>query len=221
MKLRISWPLGRLFGTLMAAVLAVALLPACSDEPQRERRMQMVKLLPDAPPPPPPPPPKEKPPEPPKSDKPPPDSKQPEAEPSNQLKSDEAAGDGPGNGLVAGTVTQDYTDQKAAPAGRIDGGGDDAAARLAAQSFAASTTRALNDFLAREQPLKRGDYRAQVDIWLTPSGSVQRAELQGSTGDLELDRALRESLLRFPGTAAPPDGLRQPLRLRVTNRMLG
>jgi hypothetical protein len=75
-------------------------------------------------------------------------SKQPEAEPSNQLKSDEAAGDGPGNGLVAGTVTQDYTDQKAVPAGRIDGGGDDAAARLAAQSFAASTTRALNDFRA-------------------------------------------------------------------------
>jgi hypothetical protein len=105
MKLRIPGPVGRLAGTLMAAVLAVALLPACSDEPQRERRMQMVKLLPDAPPPPPPPPPKEKPPEPPKSDKPPPDSKQPEAEPSNQLKSDEAAGDGPGNGLVAGTVT--------------------------------------------------------------------------------------------------------------------
>jgi hypothetical protein len=50
MKLRIPGPVGRLAGTLMAAVLAVALLPACSDEPQRERRMQMVKLLPDAPP---------------------------------------------------------------------------------------------------------------------------------------------------------------------------
>jgi protein TonB len=206
-----------------ALLLAAGLLAGCGDEPPRERRMQTVKLMPDTPPPPPPPPPKEKPPEAPREARPQPqapENKPPEPD-AAQLKSDEAAGDGPGNGLVAGPVTQDYSNQAIGQAVTIGGRGDDAAARLAAESFARSTTRAINEFLAREQALKRGDYRAQVQLWLSPSGSVQRAELLGSTGDDELDRALRESLLRFPGGAAPPEGLRQPLRLQVTNRMLG
>lgn len=207
----------------LALVLFGALwLAACSDEPPRERRMQTVKLLPDTPPPPPPKP-EERRPEPPKPDKPQPQMPENRPDPVQQalLKSDEAAGDGPGSGLVAGAVTQEYTDQKIGQELRIGGGGEDAAARLAAESFASATTRALNEFLAREQALKRADFRAQVHLWLAPSGSVQRAELVGSTGDLDLDRALRDSLQRFPGTAAPPDSLRQPLRLRVTNRMLG
>lgn len=215
--------IGRSSKALLALMVAGGLLAACGDEPPRERRMQTVKLLPDTPPPPPPPP-KEKPPEAPKPDKPQPqlpDNKPREPEQAELLKSDEAAGDGPGSGLVAGSVTQDYSDQKVGAALRIGGTGEDATARLAAEGYAASTTRALNEFLAREQSLKRGDYRAQVQLWFGPGGAVQRAELVGSTGDLDLDRALRESLQRFPGTSAPPEGLRQPLRLRVTNRMLG
>jgi protein TonB len=205
---------------LALALCAALLLAACSDEPQRERRMQTVKLLPDTPPPPPPKPPEEQRPDPPKQDK----QEAPENKPELDqvlLRSDEAAGDGPGSGLVAGAVTREYSDQATSQEVRIAGSGDDAAARLVAQSFATDTTRALNDFLAREQALKQGDFRAQVNLWLAPSGAVQRAELVGSTGDLELDRALRDSLARFPGTASPPDALRQPLRLRVTNRMLG
>lgn len=207
---------------LALALCAALLLVACSDEPKFERRMQTVKLLPDTPPPPPPKPPEEQRPEPPKQDK--QETAESKPEPDQALlRSDEAAGDGPGSGLVAGAVTRDYTDQEtgAAEEVRIAGSGDDAAARLVAQSFAVDTTRALNDFLAREQALKQGDFRAQVNLWLAPSGAVRRAELVGSTGDLELDRALRDSLARFPGTASPPDALRQPLRLRVTNRMLG
>lgn len=209
--------------TALAVLLGAALLAGCGEEPQKPRKMQTVQLLPDTPPPPPPPP-KEKPPEPAKEEKPQPqrpENKQPEAEQQAALKSDEAAGDGPGNGLVAGSVTRDYTDQKVGAATRIGGSGEDATARLAAEGYARTTARALNEFLAREQALKRGDFRAQVQLWLTPAGTVQRAELVGSTGDGDLDRALRESLLRFSGAATPPEGLRQPLRLQVTNRMLG
>jgi hypothetical protein len=209
--------------TPLALLLASALLAGCGDEPPRERRMQTVKLLPDTPPPPPPPPPKEKPPEAPKEAKPQPqqpDNKPPEPD-SAQLKSDEAAGDGPGNGLVAGAVTQDYSNQAIGQAVALGGSGEDATARLAAEGFARSTTRSLNEFLAREQALKQVDYRTQVQLWLSPDGAVQRAELVGSTGDGDTDRLLRESLLRFQGPSAPPPGLRQPLRLQVTNRMLG
>jgi protein TonB len=219
MTLRMPFPAA----TAVALLVGAGLLAGCGEEPPRERRMQTVKLLPDTPPPPPPPPPKDKPPEPPPQAKPQPqlpDNKPPESD-AAQLKSDEAAGDGPGNGLVAGPVTQDYSNQALGGAVAIGGSGDDAAARLAAESFARSTTRSLNEFLAREQSLKRSDYRTQVQLWLAPDGAVQRAELVGSTGDGELDRALRDSLLRFRGPSAPPQALRQPLRLQVTNRMLG
>lgn len=214
------WPVSARLAPALVALLMVA---GCGDEPPRERRMQTVKLLPDTPPPPPPKPPEEKRPEPPKPDKPQAQLPQAKPEPVQQamLKSDEAAGDGPGGGLVAGTVSQDYTDQKIGQELRIGGSGEDATARLAASSYANAATRALNEFLARERELKRGDFRAQVNLWLAPNGSVERTELIGSTGDNDLDAALREALQRFPGTTAPPQTLKQPLRLRVTNRMLG
>ncbi len=219
-----SAPLRRAAGALMVAagLVLAPLLAGCGDEPPQQRKMQTVKLLPDTPPPPPPPP-KEKPPEPSREQKPQPQAPQAKAEPEQAaLRSDEAAGTGPGNGLVAGSVTQDYTDQKIGEKPQIGGSGADMTARLAANSFASATTRSLNEFLAREIELKRGDFRAQVHLWLAPSGALQRAELVGSTGDQGIDRALRDALLRFPGAGAPPpQALPQPLRLQITNRMLG
>jgi periplasmic protein TonB len=208
----------------LGLVLGVSLLlSACGDQPAPPRKMQTVKLLPDQlPPPPPPPKPEEKKPEPPKpDDKPAPAAPKPDAEPAQALKSDEAAGDGPGNGLVAGAVMQEYSGEKLGDKPVIAGSGGDATARLAATSFANATTRTLNEFLARERELKRVGYRAQVHLWLSASGTLERAELVGSTGDTDTDRALREALMRFPGAGTPPQALPQPLRLQVTNRMLG
>lgn len=208
--------------TAAACAAATLLLAACGDEPPRPQRMQTVKLLPDTPPPPPPRP-EEKRPEPKREDKPVPQQPKPEAQPEAQaLRSDEAAGEGPGSGLVAGTVTQDYTDQKI--------GGRDAASapaavgvgRLAATAYASAATRALNDFLARERQLQQQDWRVPVHLWLQADGRVQRAELAGSTGDREVDEALRAALARFPGTGAPlPERMPQPVRLQVSNRMIG
>ena len=211
-------------GLLALATMAASLcLAGCDNKPQAQRRMQMVKLQPDTPPPPPKP--EEKKPEPQKEEKPQPqplnqpkpvDAPQPQA-----LKSDEAAGDGPGNGMVAGAVTKDY-------AGEIIGGGagpggpEPAVNRLAFNSYANATTRTLNEFLARDRDLKLQNYKVNVNLWLQPDGSVERAELAGSTGDPSIDGALRTALARFPGNAAkPPDNLPQPLRLLVSNRMMG
>jgi periplasmic protein TonB len=124
-------------------------------------------------------------------------------------------------------VTQDYTDQKvgAAPAPTIGGGAaapDSGVNRMVLMAYANSTTRTLNEFLARERELKKQDYQVRVDLWLTPTGSTQRAELVGSTGDAAVDRVLREALQRFPGTtAALPERLPLPIRLMVSNRMMG
>lgn len=211
-----------------AALLVVlaASLVACGDEPQRPRKQQMVKLLPDAPPPPPPPPKPEDRPPPKPEDKPQPQDvpKPVEAPAAAALKSDEVAGDGPGNGLVAGAVTQDYAGQKPGAGTTIGGGApaENPAARLAAQTYANAATRALHEFLARDRDVKQRDYQVRVDLWLTPAGALQRAELVGSSGDADTDRALRAALDRFPGATAPlPARMVQPMRLLVTNRMMG
>jgi len=207
---------------LLGLTLALA---GCSDKPERPRKQQTLKLLPDTPPPPPPPPkPEDKPP--PKAD----DKPQPQAAPkpvdapqAQTLKSDEAAGNGPGNGLTAGTVTQDYVDQKVGPAATVGGApADSGASRMAANAFGNAASKALNEFLVRDKAVKLRDYKVRVQLWLTPTGSLQRAELVDSTGDPQTDEALRAALNRFPGTAyAPPARLPQPMRVLVSNRLIG
>lgn len=206
----------------LAASLLTGLLAGCDQSPSRPKRSQTVALLPDTPPPPPPPPkPEDKKPEPEPEAKPQQQIEQPkpvEAPQPQALKSDEAAGDGPGSGLTAGSVTQDYK-------GGVIGGGagpEVGVNRLALQSYANNATRALNEFLQRDRDIKRLDYRVRVNLWLRADGGLQRAELDGSTGDEAADAALRAALARFPGVDQPlPERLPMPIRLRVSNRMMG
>lgn len=204
---------------LSVAFVAAAGLSACDDAPSKPKKAAMVKILPDTPPPPPPPKVEEKKPEP-KEDKPQQQLNQPkqvEAPQPQALKSDEAAGDGPGNGMQSGAVSSDYA------GGQIgQGAGEALANRFAFNNYANGLTRSLNDFLARDKDLKRRGYNVKVNVWLTADGRLERAELVGTTGDTDTDAALRTALGRFPGSSTPvPDKLPQPMRLLVTNRILG
>lgn len=219
---RVPARLLRLGAVLPAVVLALTGLTACGDEPQAPKRMQTVKLLPDTPPPPPPPPkPEDRPPPKPEKQEQAPQPKPDAPVPQQALREEGPAGAGPGSGLQAGNVSQDYTDQK--PTTQAAAPGIDAGAqRIAAAAFATAATRALNAHLASERPLKRLEYQVRVDVWFSRSGTLERAELVGSTGDTQTDRALREALQRFPGaSSAVPENLPQPIRLQVTNRMMG
>jgi periplasmic protein TonB len=218
-------PLQSLGLALAAAALAAMLLSGCTGEPERPRRQQQLKLLPDQAPPPPPPPKQDEKPPPKPEDKPQAEVPKPaDAPPQPQaLKSDEAAGTGPGSGVTAGAVTQDYSNQKLGEGNVIGGGGtDNGAQRLAATAFGNATSRALNEFLLRDKGVKLRDYQVRVELYLSASGSLQRAELVDSTGDAQIDEALRTALSRFPGTGiAPPARLPQPLRVLVSNRLMG
>ena len=210
-------------GKLGALLMLAAVASGCNDAPSRPRPAQTVKLLPDTPPPPPPKQ-EEKRPEPKREDK--PQAQAPQLKPqetpqAQALKTDEAPGQGAGSGLTSGTVTQDYAGGTPG-AGQQVGGGDGGANRLVANAYAAATTRALNDHLNRDKDLKQADYRLQVYVWLQSDGRLERAELVGSTGNTDLDTALRRALERFAGTRGPlPDRLPQPLRLQVSNRLMG
>jgi protein TonB len=212
--------------TLALPLALVLTMSGCDKEPTTQRKQQVVRLLPDTPPPPPPPPkPEDKPPPSKAEDKPAPqDVPKPVAPPEAQaLKSDEAAGTGPGSGLVAGAVTQDYRDQKLGQGNAVGtAAADNAVQRAAATAYANALTRALNEHLARDRELKRLDYRVEVDLWLTQAGGVERMSLRGSTGDAATDNALRAAMSRYAGPGSPlPQRMPQPVRLQVSNRLLG
>lgn len=216
--------LGRAGAVGVAVLAALTLLTACDKEPDRKRQQRVVTLLPDTPPPPPPPPkPEDKPPPKPQDQARPQQAPKPVEAPPQQLKTDEAAGDGPGGGLAAGAVTQDYSDQKIGSGTQLGGdGAESAAARLAATAYARALTQSINEYLSQDRDIKRVEYRVQVELWLSPAGGLQRAELIGGTGDAQADSALRAALSRYAGLGRPPPGrLAQPLRLQVSNRLLG
>lgn len=215
-----------LAAALALLITAGTLLAGCDSHPEKPRKQQTVKLLPDTPPPPPPPPkPEDKPPPPKAEDKPQPQEapKPAEAPQPQALKTDEAAGNGPGSGLSSGAVTQEYSNQALGSGTSVGGGNaDNGANRLANTAFGNATTKALNEFLVRDKAVKTRDYKVRVALWLSANGGLERAELVDSTGDADTDRALRDALGRFPGSSSPPPArLPQPLRVMVSNRLMG
>jgi protein TonB len=75
-------------------------------------------------------------------------------------------------------------------------------------------------FLSDYKELRARRYDVQLKLWLADDGSVNRVDLQTSTGDEELDRELRMRLASLDRvTEAPPDDLPQPIRLRIVSRL--
>lgn len=177
--------------------------------PVNQRQVTRITVLPDTPPPPPPPPPKEQP----KETK---DIKQDQPRPvdvpqeAQQLKMEGAAGEG-ASPFAAGAVANDYIGGKV---------GDGRGMQLA--FFSNALQRHIQDELARNRLLKKSDYRVTVKVWIGADGAIRRAELAGSTGNDDTDRAIRAALTDLgPLRSAVPENLPQPIKLRITNRMTG
>lgn len=204
----------RIIGGVLLVVAAVAvviyLLQGLGKSgPMNQRQVTRITVLPDTPPPPPPPPPKEQP----KETK---DIKQDQPRPvdvpqeAQQLKMEGAAGDGP-SPFAAGAVTNDYIGGKV---------GDGSGMQFA--FFSNALQRHIQDELARNRKLKQSDYRVTVKVWIGADGAIRRAELVGSTGNADTDRAIRTALTELgPMRTAVPENLPQPIKLRITNRMTG
>ena len=206
---------------ILAGLVAVCLLvywaaTSFKSGPSGPKRQTVkISVLPDTPPPPPPPK-VEKPPEPERQEtKPQPQQDQPKAQATpepQQLKMDGPAGDGP-SAFAAGQVNSEY---KGGDVGTGIGGGD----RLQFKLFASQLQRHIQASLARNSSIKLGDYRVNVQVWLTPSGEM-RVELASPSGDAKTDEALKQALSQLPPVSDVPASLPQPIRLRITNRMTG
>jgi protein TonB len=188
-------------------IVMVARQLSSKSSPQ-QKQMAKIRIVPDTPPPPPPPPREEKRPEPKetkevKVEQPKPDQPQ-EAQ---QLKME---GQGSDNGLAgvgAGTVNSEYNGQKI--------GGDGGRFNW----FKGVLQRYVQSALQNDTRLRKDEYRVVVKLWLQPDGSVSRAELVGSSGSNDIDERLRLGLAGLPPMSErPPEGLPQPITMRLTSR---
>jgi protein TonB len=189
----------------------------------RKPSIQTIAVL-RPPPPPPPPKPEEKPPEPEVKKE---EVKLPDPEPKPQDSADDkpppgpdlgvdadGSGAGDGFGLVGKKGGQDIT--------TLGQGGGGGANRAQFALFTNLVQAHLQDELSKNRKLRSADYRVVLRLWLSQDGRVSRAELAGSSGDAEIDQAIRATLAEAaPLRQAPPSDMPQPLKLRLTSRGAG
>ena len=173
--------------------------------------IQQISLV--QPPPPPPPPPEMEEPPPPEMEE--VEIDEPEPEP---LADDSAADEPlPGDDLgldAEGVAGSDGFGLKAKKGGRsLIGGGD------RNKWYAGVIQTDLQALLAEIDEIRQGRYAVVVRIWIAEDGQVEDVELVCSTGNQDVDQAIRETLaggLRL--SRSPPEDLPQPIRVRITSR---
>ncbi len=239
---------------LVVALLCVALgwsvYSAFAGKSSAARKPPKISLIPTAPPPPPPPPPKEeKRPEPPKQQEiktsAPPEQKPVAPAPTQDLKMEGTAGDGP-SAFSAGRVTNENqipevrgADTRPPPAPSLPPPPPPVVVAPPAPVVVAPAAprnpfdrSGLFDPIAnygrllkteaqrhfnQNRALRQRAYRAEILLWIAEDGRVTRYELSGTSGDEETDVLLRESLASLSGfSGAPPAGAAQPVRLAIT-----
>jgi protein TonB len=86
--------------------------------------------------------------------------------------------------------------------------------------YAGMLKQDLLSLLGEERDLRLRAYSVSVRLWLDAHGGVTRVDLASSTGDRDLDKRLRERLAGMERVAqAPPDGLPQPIQVRIVSRL--
>lgn len=73
--------------------------------------------------------------------------------------------------------------------------------------------------LSTSKKIRSASYVVTVKLWLNHDGSIERFELVNSTGNTDLDRAIKLALAKVGplGNELPPD-LPQPVRLQIVSR---
>jgi protein TonB len=201
-----------LLAVIAGVVLLARQMSKSTSAPQRQTAR--IAIVPNTPPPPPPPPKEEKKveqkenPKQVDADRPKPVAQQPD----EQIKMEGAGSDTGLAGIGAGKVTSDYSGQK------IGGGGGDAAGSRFAW-YKAVVQQMVQTALQKNNKLRSTNYRVIVKIWLGADGVVSRAELSDSTGNPDMDERLRTALSQLPPFGErPPEGLPQPITMRLTTR---
>jgi outer membrane biosynthesis protein TonB len=200
---------------LLLALMGYGVYKMTSGKSKAPHKAPKISLIPSTPPPPPPPPKEQPKPEPPKEQKEvkidqvaPPKEAAPAA-PSQELKMDGPAGDGP-SAFASGAITRDD----------LSNLGKGGAAPVVSglfnpfKNYATLLKGELQRHLARNKDLRQRSYRLELQLWVGRDGSVTRQELVGSSGDTEIDAVIRQSVSSLGAfSQVPPERMPQPIRL--------
>jgi protein TonB len=181
-----------------------------------------ISLIAAPPPPPPPPPKEEKKPEPPKEVK---EIKMeqptPKAEatpPSQDLKMEGAAGNGP-SAFAAGRVSNEDISKVGKGDGTGGGKGGGGGLFDPFNNYANLVKGEMQRLLRKNSALKSQRYTVEVKVWFSHAGAVEKVEISTSTGNDDLDDLIRKGIASMPTfNQAPPQGMAQPIRLRIMNQ---
>lgn len=83
--------------------------------------------------------------------------------------------------------------------------------------YGGTVRQRLQRELASRPELREERYVTIVLLWISERGRVERVELQQGTGFGHMDLQLRKALNELPVLPEPPQGLPQPLKLRITS----
>jgi protein TonB len=197
-------------GMLLVVIVLVAIFHEYFEKPvQGKKQVQQVMVMqaPPAPPPPPPPPPEIKPPpeeKPEPMDEPEPEPEQAEEPPPGEnlgVDADGAAG-GDSFGLVG----------KKGGSGFLGGGGNAIIfyGQHVQKELVSELQRSLRD------KARNSRYTAVVHLWISPSGDITRVEVENSSGNVDIDVALKTAISQMKGRLKPPpEKFPQPLKIRI------
>lgn len=76
------------------------------------------------------------------------------------------------------------------------------------------------DKLQDDPRIRSGSYSVGVRIWVKHDGAIERANLIGSSGDKERDRAIERVLAQMTRLSQPPPAnMPQPINLKIVSRV--
>ncbi|HED14067.1 MAG TPA: energy transducer TonB, partial [Gammaproteobacteria bacterium] len=78
----------------------------------------------------------------------------------------------------------------------------------------------IEDALLDSNSIRKKAYSVIARIWVAPDGSIQQAELSGSSGDDTIDGKLVDLIRSLQALAEiPPEGMPQPIKLKITSKL--
>lgn len=87
--------------------------------------------------------------------------------------------------------------------------------------YAARLDADIQDHIATDKKLRRqGRYSALLRLWIDRDGRIQRVEVARTSGNRDLDAALRTALAQMQRVSEPPpDEMPQPVQLQITSKL--
>ncbi len=206
--------LPRIVGLILVLAIiygVVTFIQSFLDNKPEKKAPKVQKITLFKPPPPPPPPPEQEPPPEPEIEE---EIEEPEPEPENLPDvSDEAPAESLGLDADGGAGTDGF-----GLAARKGGRG-----LLAGNPnawYAGIVKNAVLEVLMNRDELRRRAYAAYISVWLDVDGTVLRYKLNRSSGNEKIDKVILAVLNDLDRISdAPPVGMKQPVKLKITSRM--